>query len=1279
MNMADITAQTPLVCIPMNIDAFILNKPVCDSGDSRIAPITQPDYLGLRPDKTQIRSDILPHVDVTASQPASTNSRISATESLQQSRLDPDNPQSDVPAAPPLRQKRIGVYVHWSLPRLYRAAISAADDISHASAKKPRIEYPNLSRSPQFQLVPNRWYIVRNIKSSNPEAPAEERRRAWVVHSDMIFDISKLGPEVDLETDVSPFVTDQGDNTESDVLNRQSSVYIGAKFPAEGWPQDVPRDSKRTILTAMNSSNFCFADNAVHNPNVFSIVDNFEYKDATNNTQYLDKVVCDYFVAGWHDDSYDDPLNFKTGMRGTLLDRLHALFLEPPSQLNPEIARSMDSGLIMCHGTIYNVQYDQQVKPETPADKFAKAFRPNSDIKMEPVSVGTTALDSILSFLRAHKGEGNALFGPGGASVAEDLLSLSQLLEASGDDYDSRVKAADLIYARNFAPSQGGRTWHYDGKAAPGGAPALPSSKLVPGIGMSERQLLRKASELQYQLDAAKRKLRYCRWRLFAVWWSFVSDVQNEDPRRILFYQNLVQKHRAEIVTLIGLISSPSVGLEAQVSGIVETTKVGDLLVPAPVQARSIPQATFFQRRDPTVCLVGMDSGWPTEYTGFVPVRIASNLEGPGTSIFPTALAPILSRGLSTLVHEAFVADDHGRLLGFKQWKGQPWCPLYMEWEANYYHVSMDKWSVSSMNSPVDNQSRVRYGIKEALSGNSTNSYDQTSVSGRAILLPHSGINLQALIEQVSNHPDITLSTEELEDLKANINKPKFAVAELEGLTTNLLTCSQGTHLQPNFTSPGSNTSHVIAPALAAAAQIGFTDEDFAHIADETALTPYGTLIDFSDAAASNPFKGTTHGQLRFTKLNVIDKFGQVISVIPPQPTPKDQTAPRSTIYPCLGDQICPGFVPGTNKLNTVTPISEVDQHLPNDYPLCPYIQLTPAINQDVRLNAALVLPQRDTIMNIPITRWRTADDWENPVFAWVVVNVADQALQFFTGDGVFYVEMSLGGAADQIKSPSWQPFDPPAHPSNTIVPTQLVQLIAELSHSQTGGSYLRAFWSMIAQSLSSMPFTPASYGTYPTSIIGRPLALVNAGFSLELALPPMESTVIPPLQPAQPPSSGEQPTEASMLYSYAFPIKIGDRERTFDGVVGYFNNMGNVTDWSKIYTYYSASSATETPESNDPRVGIAPENFDTLNPYYVPPEGPFGTQSFMKLHESRLKVKTLILDPFTAAHVYTPVLPLKSLRLSDWLVQTALEKMSRFLFRYLFFHPKPFGWEDLL
>lgn len=238
------------ICVPMNVDAFVLNRAVCESGLTRIAPIIQPDYAGLRPDKSYIRPDILPHVDVDHSQPASTNSRISATETANEVLSDPSQPQPSANLDPPSRENRIGVYLHWSLPRMYRAGVMGAEGTSHDENNA------NKTSSPRFWQVPTRWLVVRRITSSEPELPPSQLEDGWIIESDRLWNIDELGPDVDLETDVSPFVSyTDGDENSPGALNKQASVYIGAKVPAKGW-RETGNSVPRTPLTVMNSSNF---------------------------------------------------------------------------------------------------------------------------------------------------------------------------------------------------------------------------------------------------------------------------------------------------------------------------------------------------------------------------------------------------------------------------------------------------------------------------------------------------------------------------------------------------------------------------------------------------------------------------------------------------------------------------------------------------------------------------------------------------------------------------------------------------------------------------------------------------------------------------------------------------------------------------------------------------------------------------------------------------------------------------------------------------------------
>jgi hypothetical protein len=198
----------------------------------------------------------------------------------------------------------------------------------------------------------------------------------------------------------------------------------------------------------------------------------------------------------------------------------------------------------------------------------------------------------------------------------------------------------------------------------------------------------------------------------------------------------------------------------------------------------------------------------------------------------------------------------------------------------------------------------------------------------------------------------------------------------------------------------------------------------------------------------------------------------------------------------------------------------------------------------------------------------------------------------------------------------------------------------------------------MITAAIETMPFTPADYATYATSLVGKPFALVNAGFSLELALPPLESQITPSL-----PVDPNAPSAADKLFSYQFPVKIGDQDRPYDGVVGYFdadNTTTGITDWAKLHSYFTA---TGTPVAGDPRVPILPQNFDKIEPYYIDPEGTLLNGSFIQTHASKYMIKTMLLDPYTPLHLYSPILPITKLQLPSWTVQSAMKKISTYLY----------------
>lgn len=317
---------------------------------------------------------------------------------------------------------------------------------------------------------------------------------------------------------------------------------------------------------------------------------------------------------------------------------------------------------------------------------------------------------------------------------------------------------------------------------------------------------------------------------------------------------------------------------------------------------------------------------------------------------------------------------------------------------------------------------------------------------------------------------------------------------------------------------------------------------------------------------------------------------------------------------------------------------------------------------------------------------WQATTEWENPIVGWIVVNYADSAMQIFTGEGFFYTEIRIGGPGGTITAPKYLPFTPPAVREEKFVTEQLDGFIKSMQGAK-GVAYMKGVWDMINRAISNMPFPPSDYAAFANAIVGKPLALVNVGWSLELAQPPLQA------QQTMGPTPGQAgiPTEEENMKNYNFRVKLGDNERPYDGLLGYFDAAnkdlvdGSIsppkfkpgeTDFKNLHTYYAPGmneyGDQDTPivsaGDGDPRQPLIPSLYPELIPYFLDPnpDKPYSDpQGYAVFRDSKMMVKLCIIDPYTPLHAYTDILPIKSLQLSSWTVQAAFKNMSEF-FSYL-------------
>lgn len=535
---------------------------------------------------------------------------------------------------------------------------------------------------------------------------------------------------------------------------------------------------------------------------MFSIVDSFSYRDK-DETKNLTSAIADYFVIGWHSNSDDDPLA-GSGDK-SLSSRLRNLFLNlkaNPSEGDSEAVEALlklsDASHVLLHGAIYGVKYDLYSKPRSLADEAARKF--TTDERLEPLSIGTTPLDGVLTFLEAHQGGIENVFGEGTQNVTKDILQLATLLYAADDSYDSRVKAQDMLYTNNWSSSLGGSRFKFNGKAGAGKPAAVPTA--------DELEALNLLNEQQAQLDVMSRKLQGMRWLLFAEWWKFVSDRSNVTGPKVDEYKARVKVLKKDITDLQTATAALKMKIDEN-SGVVD--RDSNVKTPIIPPNKKIPQSTYFTKKDPTLCIAGLDSGFPADFLDNVDVRVDHQLSASmdTKTVFAKLKNPVPTDGKLRATADKLVAGFLSRIKptdattypkGFKKWgDANPFQPMFMEWEGIYYHVDRSKWDVGVRPSPVGHaHSQVRFSVDEPLYNNPDNQKDFRYVSGRVLILPQPVFSLQSIVKQVLDNPGQELHDVDVEGIKANISKLNFVSAPLDGLTNHLLTKYTGSHVTPN-------------------------------------------------------------------------------------------------------------------------------------------------------------------------------------------------------------------------------------------------------------------------------------------------------------------------------------------------------------------------------------------------------------------------------------------------------------------------------------------------
>lgn len=1347
----------------MKLDAFILNKHIF-TPDYFIAPLAIPDHSTFLPGVWSA-PDAVPHVDVDAAYPWWKNPRIADITQV----ADPTPPiplaegGSDVDdrygADPRLKEGRLGVYLHWCLPKRFRSAVvkeevqdtppaeppvaaGTGQNQDNGQSSEPDVEVsftvfcPRLSHDEkpsdrplannktlfahcQHASVPDRWIVMRFIheaKALEEDAPKAPALSAFIVESNRIRHLSKT-QMADVEIEAAPFID------HSMPVEKQDEVFIGIKRVFDDdWHDPEPEAQYHTPLKVLDSTNPLFVDFTHHNANVFSMHDDLTWvcegecarEDHCNAVWHAESAKVSYAVFGY----------FSTGRQKTIV-----------------------------HGSLFDVMWTRNKKPaKIAAEAVSKEMR-----EEQPIALGGDTLEALEQYLGClpSKFDWPALLGQMRAAISHTGQGSGGFIDMSAPDSDTRA---------GFKPLDGGLCWRFhdmdDAKASKPDM-AMPQEPHVPSA--TEMQTMYTLDRHQAYSGALDRQERYLRHVLFCEWWKRRSRIPGGLWKLPACQEDSDSRLRIALAKL------------EKVKELRKLYSNGNRLSSIP-GLQQTPRKPFYSRTMPTVVIGALGNAWPAEFAddkevpgrdlralpfrgidggGVVQEWLKSLVKpemgtgeaeictihgmrlffgsaasrasirpelqkSPGLQRLPELFDKLDNMGalhwtapgwvrnaVNTLMQE-WVYTMNGQPVGNLpspprysspeeiNWGGtQPWRALFVEWEVEYWHLPKRFWTLERSADGRNAEYRIAGGVN-------ISSFDglhlhRRTVSGRSLLRQDATWPIVTLLSQLlhkvakervlgqaslkkaaekscsggggSDDDKSGLAAIEAQ-LRSALQALQLSVCGLEDLGDHMLTLQRGLHILPHESHESILSSPFATPDEQRLQAVLLESNDGLD------TTPYGEAT-FAEPEAERDFRPVTHGQARFTHLNIVDKFGQVVS---PMLTPAASRNKHASLFPCVGPSIAcqPNASEGPSYANSVS----LDEAGASQF-----FQLGHRINQDVRLNTYFAVNSADwrgyhetaqwyqgdrTDNGATAHVWRPATEYEDPVWGWVVINFRSRGIQLYDAAGESMGQALLPSSI--YSKVYWEVYYEDGDSSTTTKSDNSrhnPQLLA-MMRKMEDPKFLFGLWAMLADACQNI--TAGAPGNDQLStLVGRPMALVNIGLALELATPVMRTQSYADMRK----------NPEIELDEYKFEVLLGHKSNLCDGLVGYWPSSTTSSthpedlnhpvaaknpDPSTIYTDFGYPGRKLVDHGN-----VKPDPFTSpthspiyISPFHVDPSDyPHDAPAYARdlcNHPSAV-VLGAIIDPFQPVHIATGILPPTTLKLAPWAVTRTLERL-RLVFR---------------
>ncbi len=736
--------------------------------------------------------------------------------------------------------KANGVYLHWTLPEAMRRGTQESGDA--------RTDFP---------LVPNRWLVVRYSGPQNARVA-----KAWVVESDY----------VDPKDGTVPYL-DRYD----DKIRR---TLIGRKLPLHEWQEKS--ETKSLFLTAIGPGDITFASYQPYVENVFSIHDQLTDVAAQDTLSYL--------VIGWYSDVRKD----------ILANREEKIsFADLMARLQWQVTdEKQTADTSVCHGLVYGIVWDNRDGCKEPASSMPDP----ENVEMAVGNTSIDALTALIHRKQGKGGDIdvqlleafqygllNKLNEPNGDKLLYQAIHRAWFGSYEGGYKWVIVKKQDTSRDSPY-PNQG-IDWN-DSELNPDWLATLNRNQQRYDCAVRE---LRTSRWKLYAMWLAQGRFNH-----FPVDLKKNQEIlRNLDPR---FTEenfaaqlnpeksgSLAKQVKDKIEILAGLQAKIPYGTtQENLEQIIAKFAVRNNL-PDGYELKRTARENFYEANNPVVLLAGM-AGTKTPLTlardKALKCRFADSLisgfkindkEITAASITDTIPSPdmkdlekirVAVRGLidefffldpnnATIIAEKVLnktdpntvtqamakhEKDIGQLpdMVLDTWGGQPWLPLYLLWQVEYYPIAHDSNGVE--NWTFD-------GIKYYWNGKGAKT-ENIILQGTTFMTPQSGFNFRKRLEDyLQKQPD--LGSDALAKLESFIKQTDtwdLLSQTLEGFMDQLALRDVQSHVIPS-------------------------DKTLADLIGEgNSIAP--------DLGARQQFQAYRSGQFIFRRLNVVDRFGRSLEVV---------------------------------------------------------------------------------------------------------------------------------------------------------------------------------------------------------------------------------------------------------------------------------------------------------------------------------------------------------------------------------------------------------------